>query len=320
MNIQRWIARRETDWRRLDSLLKRVESKGLKSLPAKEITELASLYRSVSADLARAKTYQIDAILTQDLQNLTSRSYVQIYQGSRQQEWQQAKNFYANVFPTIVRETFPYTLLATLIFFIPALIAWWYIWLDPTFVNLVVPQEIITLVRDENKLWMGSIIGTEPLASSNIMINNLSVSFNAVAGGITAGILTVYILAFNGIHIGSIAAFVAQNNLSWPFWAFVFPHGSLELPAIFWSGGAGLLIARGLLFPGRYRRFDAIKYYSSLAAKLVLGIIPMLVIAGIIEGFFSPSPLIPDILKYILGLGIFILLLLYCQRGKHESS
>jgi uncharacterized membrane protein SpoIIM required for sporulation len=314
MNISRWIARRESNWRSLDSLLKRVETKGLKSLPAQEITELASLYRSVSADLARAKTHKLDPILTQDLQNLTSRSYVQVYQGARHQEWQKVKDFYLSGFAQIVRETLPYTLLATVIFLIPALIAWWYAWLDPAFLPLLVPDELITMVRDENKLWMGSIIGQEPLASTNIMTNNLSVSFKAVAGGISAGIFTILILASNGLHIGAIAALVAQNQLAYPFWAFVLPHGSLELPAIFLSGGAGLLIAKGLLLPGRYRRLDSIKYYSAKAAKLVLGIIPMLVIAGIIEGFFSPSPLVPSIVKYLVGVGIFSLLLGYCQR------
>jgi uncharacterized membrane protein SpoIIM required for sporulation len=314
MNISRWIARRESNWRSLDSLLKRVETKGLKSLPAQEITELASLYRSVSADLARAKTHKLDPILTQDLQNLTSRSYVQVYQGARHQEWQKVKDFYLSGFAQIVRETLPYTLLATVIFLIPALIAWWYAWLDPAFLPLLVPDELITMVRDEHKLWMGSIIGQEPLASTNIMTNNLSVSFKAVAGGISAGLFTILILASNGLHIGAIAALVGQNQLAYPFWAFVLPHGSLELPAIFLSGGAGLLIAKGLLLPGRYRRLDSIKYYSAKAAKLVLGIIPMLVIAGIIEGFFSPSPLVPNIVKYLVGIGIFTLLLRYCQR------
>lgn len=315
MNIQRWIARREKDWRRLDTLLKQVETKGFQKLPAREINELASLYRSVSADLARAKTHQVGEILLQDLQNLTSRSYTLIYQGSRHQEWRKLYDFYRWGFPATVRETFAYTLIALIIFLVPGLLAWWYAWQDPVFLSLTVPQDLITKVLDEQELWMGSIVGWEPLASSNIMINNIQVSFNAVAGGITLGILTVYILAFNGLHIGAVAALVSQGNLGYPFWAFVFPHGALELPAIFFAGAAGLLIARGLLFPGKYRRLDALKYYGGKAARLVFGIVPMLVIAGIIEGFFSPSPLILDIFKYVAGIGIFSLLFFYCQQS-----
>ncbi|MBU7583124.1 MAG: stage II sporulation protein M [Nostoc sp. TH1S01] len=317
MNIQRWIARREPNWQRLDALLKQVEKKGLKSARAGEIRELASLYRSVAADLARARTQQIGQTLIQSLQILTTRGYTQIYQGSRRQEWRAALEFYRWGLPSVVQQTFPYIALATSLFLLGAVVAWWYAWQDPTFMSLVVPQQLISQVRDEHKLWMGSIVGVEPLASSSIMINNLSVSFGAVAGGITAGIYTTYLMVFNGLLIGAVGTLVGQNNLAYPFWAFVFPHGALELPAIFFAGGAGLLLARAILFPGKYRRGDALKFYGFQAAQLVFGIVPMLIIAGTIEGFFSPNPNVPDPIKYLVGLGLFVFLVLYCNR-KHR--
>lgn len=319
MNIQRWIARREPNWQRLDMLLRQVEKKGLKSLQAAEIRELASLYRSVSADLARARTNQVGNVLVQDLQRLTSRSYSQIYQGSRRQEWQAVVEFCRWGFPAVVQETFAYTAVATGIFLLGVLVAWWYSWQDPVFMSLIVPEELIVKVRDKGELWMGSIVGWEPLASSGIMINNLLVCFRAIAGGITAGAFTVFVLAFNGLLIGAIATLVGQNNLAYPFWAFVFPHGSLELPAIFLSGGAGLLIGRALLFPGKYTRVDALKFYGYKAAQIVFGIVPMLIVAGTIEGFFSPSPAVPDFLKYLFGIGLFALLVIYCSRKRPEQ-
>ncbi|GBE92400.1 stage II sporulation protein M [Nostoc cycadae] len=314
MNIQRWIARREPNWQRLDTLLKQVEKKGLKSVRAQEIRELASLYRSVAADLARARTQQIGQTLIQSLQNLTTRGYTQIYQGSRRQEWRAALEFYRWGLPSVVQQTFVYIATATALFLLGALVSWWYAWQDPTFMSLVVPQHLISQVRDEHKLWMGSIVGVEPLASSSIMINNLSVSFGAVAGGISAGAYTTYLMVFNGLLIGAVGTLVGQNNLAYPFWAFVFPHGALELPAIFFAGGAGLLLARAILFPGKYRRGDALKFYGSQAAQLVFGIVPMLIIAGTIEGFFSPNPNVPNPIKYLVGLGLFIFLVLYCNR------
>lgn len=314
MNIQRWIARREPNWKRLEVLLEQVEKKGLKSLPAKEIGELASLYRSVSADLARAKTHQVGNGLIQDLQRLTSRGYTQIYQGSRRQEWQAVVEFCRWGFPAIVQQTFGYTAVAFGIFLSAALVGWWFSWQDPAFMSLAVPDHLVEKVRDRGELWMGSIVGIEPLASTNIMINNLSVSFAAVAGGIVGGLGTIYSMALNGLLIGAVGALVGQYNLAYPFWAFVFPHGSLELPAIFLAGGAGLMIARAIVFPGKYRRVDALKLYGFQAAQLVFGIVPMLVIAGTIEGFFSPSPAIPEPFKYLVGLVIFVLLVGYCSR------
>lgn len=318
MNIQRWIARREPNWKRLDALLSQVEKKGLKSLQSPEIRELASLYRSVSADLARARTNQVGNTLVQDLQRLTSRSYSQIYQGSRRQDWQEMVEFCRWGFPAVVQQTLGYIALATAIFLFGALIAWWFSWQDPVFMSLIVPERLIEKVRDRHELWMGSIVGTEPLASTNIMINNLSVCFRAVGGGITAGVYTVFALTVNGLLMGAIGTLVGQNNLAYPFWAFVFPHGSLELPAIFFAGGAGLLIGRALLFPGKYSRLDALKFYGSQAAQLVFGIVPMLIIAGTIEGFFSPSPVIPDPFKYLIGIALFTLLVLYCSRKRAE--
>ncbi|BCL37735.1 stage II sporulation protein M [Nostoc sp. MS1] len=316
MNIQRWVARREANWQRLDALLRKVETKRLKSLKASEIRELASLYRSVAADLARAQTQQVGNILIHNLQSLTSRAYTQIYQGSRRQEWQAVVEFYRWGLPAAIQQTFAYTATATTLFILGLVIAWWYAWQDPTFMSLIVPERLITKVRDEHQLWMGSIVGIEPLASSGIMINNIKVSFGAVAGGITAGAFTVYLMVFNGLLIGAIATLVGQNNLAYPFWAFVFPHGALELPAIFFAGGAGLLLARAILFPGEYRRGDALKLYGSQAVQLVFGIVPMLVIAGIIEGFISPNPRIPEPLKYLLGTSLFMLLFMYCNRQK----
>jgi uncharacterized membrane protein SpoIIM required for sporulation len=315
MNVQRWLARRAEKWQELEVLLQRAEGRGVKSLTALEISNLASLYRSIAADLARAQTNQISPSIIAELQALTSRAYSQVYRGSNRQEAAGILRFYTEELPQVIRETWIYTAIALGIFLVGGLIAWWFAWQDPNFLALIVPQSMIEKVRDKHELWMGSILGTEPLAASGIMINNLSVCFRAVAGGIAASLITVIIMFLNGVLIGGAAALVSQNDLAYPFWAFVFPHGSLELPAIFISGGAGLLIGRGLVFPGQYRRRDALRIYGLQAAKLVMGIVPMLFMAGIIEGFFSPQEVIPSVFKYLVGTGIFIIFIFYCLRN-----
>ena len=314
MNIQRWVARREQTWKQLESLLDRVEKFGIKSLKAKEVQTLASLYRSTSADLARARTHQVGNLLVQNLQMLTTRSYAQIYQGSRRQEWKAVSQFYLWGFPAIVQQTRGYIALATALLLISGWVSWWLAWRDPTFLALVVPPDLISQVRDRQELWMGSILGVEPFASANIMVNNIRVSFSELAGGMTAGLATTYVLLINGVSLGAIAALVAQNNLSYPFWAFVFPHGALEIPAIFFAGAAGFLLARSILFPGQYRRVDALKLYGQQAAQLIFGVVPMLIVAGTIEGFFSPNPAIPSLVKYVTGVGLFVGLVAYLRR------
>ena len=316
MNVQRWIARREAQWQEFDKLLQRAERQGIKSLDAKEIGKLASLYRSVAADLARANTNQIGQTIVQELQALTTRGYSQIYRGSKRQELSEAIDFYLWGLPEVLRQTWGYTAISFGLFLVGAIIAWWFSWQDTSFIPLIVPQAMIEKVRDRHELWMGSILGTEPFAATSIAINNLSVAFRMVGGGIFAGLWTIFALFYNGLLIGAVATLVGQNDLAYPFWAFVFPHGSLELPAIFIAGGGGLLIARGLLFPGRYRRRDALRIYGLQAAQLVMGIVPILLIAGTIEGFFSPQEIIPSPIKYLAGTGIFILFMLYTLRTR----
>jgi len=316
MNLQRWINRKEPLWKELEALLQKINKQGFKSLSATEVRSLSSLYRTVSADLARARTHQLGQTLTHNLQSLTSRAYSQVYQGSRRQDWQAARDFVLWGFPQVVQETGIYIGLATAMFLLGATVAWWYAWRDPAFMALVVPESMIDLVLKQKQLWMGHILGDEPMASSTIMINNLSVTFRAAAGGITAGLFTSYILIFNGILLGAIGVLVAQGGLAYPFWAFVFPHGSLELPAIFISGGAGLLIAKALLFPGDYRRADAFKLYGLQAAKLMFGVVVLLIFAGIIEAFISPQLWLPAPLKYLFGTVLFSALVAYCGRSQ----
>jgi uncharacterized membrane protein SpoIIM required for sporulation len=314
MNVQRWIAARAAKWQELEALLQRVEKQGVKSLNATEITTLASLYRSVAADLARAQTNSMSNALLTELQALTTRAYTQVYRGSNRQELSNLLHFYAWELPQTLRSTWAYTAIATGLGILGYSIAVFYAQRDPSFIGMLIPESLIAKVRDQQELWMGSILGTEPLAASGIMVNNIAVAFRVVAGGITAGLLTVYTLFYNGLMVGAAAALVGKYGLSFPFWAFVFPHGSLEIPAIFIAGGAGLLIARALLWPGAYRRRDALRIYGIQAAKLVMGIVPMLMIAGAIEGFISPQTAIPAIVKYLTGSLIFVLFMLYSLR------
>ena len=330
MNIQRWIAKREPNWQRLDSLLRQIENKGANSLEAKEIWELGNLYRLLKADLIRARTQNLGNSLIINLQTLKNRAYQQIEidieigiginKNSRRKESLGIIQFYRWGLPAIVQQTFPYIALSTALFLLGVLVAAFYSWQDPNFMSLIVPSSIISKVRDDGQLWTGSIAGIEHAACLEIMINNLRISLGAVLGGITAGIFTVYIIVFNGLLIGTVATLVGQNNLAYPFWAFVFPHGSLELTAILLAVAAGLLIAKAIFKPGKYSRLNAIKRHTCQAIQLLFAIVPMLIIAGIIESFFSPNPNIPNPIKYLTGIGLFLLLIIYFRQKPANSE
>src|SRR6185369_3714711 len=126
------------------------------------------------------------------------------------------------------------------------------------------------------------------------------------ASGITV-IGPIWMMLLNGMMLGVVGAATWKAGMALSLWSFVAPHGSLELPAIFIAAGAGFEIARGLLFPGTLPRKASVTEAGGRASKLILGTIPMLLIAGTIEGFFSPTNA-PVAMKFALGGLLFALL------------
>jgi len=141
---------------------------------------------------------------------------------------------------------------------------------------------------EHQKMWTGSLLTMKPLASSAVMTNNLTVTFAAFAYGIVFGLGTFYLLALNGLLFGTVAAACGRAGLSQALWSFVLPHGVLELTAVFIAGGGGLMLGHALIAPGEWSRRDALVANGRRAVQLILGCIPMLVVAGVIEGFVSP--------------------------------
>jgi uncharacterized membrane protein SpoIIM required for sporulation len=220
--------------------------------------------------------------------------------------------FYRETFPQVFHDTLPYTLAACAIFFALAAVGMMMAIADPRFQGYLLGSAMMETI-EKRQMWTHSVVTIKPLASSFIMTNNLTVSFTTFALGITAGLGTIWMLALNGLLFGVVNAACWQVGMSQQLLSFVAPHGVLELPAIFIAGGGGLLLAKGLLFPGNLPRKASLVLEGGRAVRLVLGIIPLLIVAGTIEGFVSPSDL-PVALKYTLAAGLFGLLLLFVMR------
>ena len=146
------------------------------------------------------------------------------------------------------------------------------------------------------------------------------VAIGAFAMGITFAIGTIFILIINGLHLGTIFGACHMHGLARQLLTFVYGHGPLELSAIFICGGGGLLMGKALLFPGRFRRIEALKMISKDAFSLLAGCIPLFLIAGTIEGFVSPQETISATLKYTIGMLSFLTLGLYLLNGITKKS
>jgi uncharacterized membrane protein SpoIIM required for sporulation len=314
----RWTEKRRPYWERLEHLVTASAGRSVSSLSPAQLQELALLYRQTASDLATVREDPTNTTLARYLNQLLGRAHNLIYMGrkaSRRGIW----NFYKDVYPSIFRATFSDTLLAFAIFLAAGIAAFLMGIADPAFPRHLLGPEMMGTI-EKHQMWTHSIVTVKPLASSAIFTNNLSVSFATFALGITAGLGTVWMMLLNGLLMGVVSVACWREGMSLSLWSFVAAHGVLELPAIFIAGGAGFGIARGLLFPGSLPRRESLVQAGAQSVRLVLGTIPMLLIAGFVEGFVSPTDLHPGI-KFLLAAALGTLLVLYLlRRGTPEEQ
>jgi len=288
--------------------MERAQSSGLKSLNRAELRELGLLYRQTASDLGVLRADLSSIHFASYLNQLLARAHNTIYSGHKTNHLAIVL-FYRDTYPQVFRKNFNYCLLAFILFLGGAAIGAGLTLQDPDFRLAIIPPQMVQTI-ERHEMWTHSVVAIKPLASSAITTNNLSVAFVTFAAGITAGLGTMYMVIFNGLLLGVIGVACAQAGMSSQLWSFVAPHGVLELPAIFISSGAGLRIAAGLLFPGVLPRRESLVRAGREGVQLLLGCVPLLLIAGVIEAFLSPTEL-PVSLKFIFAASMFTLLAAY---------
>ena len=301
----------------MENIINQATGRGFSALPFRDLQELALLYRQVAADLATVREDPASARLAEYLNQLLGRAHNMIYMGERRSRGG-IRDFYERVFPETFRSTIDYTALSAALFVAGALIGFLACLGDPSFQRYFLGPRMTETI-DQRKMWTQSVLAMKPLAASGIMTNNLTVAFSTFALGITGGLGTIYMLMFNGLLMGVISAACWQAGMSGKLWSFVAPHGVLELPSVMIAGAAGLMLGRGLLFPGNLARRDSLVLYGGKASRLILGIIPLLVIAGTTEAFISPSPMIPAAAKFALASAFAMLLTIYLSRSGRQA-
>ena len=313
----RWLEKRRAHWTRLEQLVAASGHRSVTALKPAELQELALLYRQSASDLSTVREDPTSTQLAIYLNQLLGRAHNLIYMGRRSDKkgiWA----FYKDTYPRIFRETFGDTFVAFLLFLVAGVAGVLMGISDPGFSHYFLGPHMMQSIEN-HKMWTDSIVTVKPLASSGILTNNMSVAFAAFAAGITAGIGTVWMMLMNGLMMGVVAVACWREGMSLPLWSFVAAHGVLELPAIFIAGGAGLGIAKGMLFPGVLPRRDSLVQAGGKSVRLVLGTIPLLLIAGLVEGFVSPTTIAPG-MKFLLAAALATLLVLYLMGGRNEST
>jgi uncharacterized membrane protein SpoIIM required for sporulation len=289
VTIEEFVGRREAGWRELEQGIRRARRGSLRTLSAEELERFGALYRRAAGDLAIAARDFPDQGVTEYLNGLVTRAHPLLFRGTSPKLGRIA-GFYAVGLPRAIRAAHRYVLASLFLFALGAVAGWVTVLVRPDLVASLVPPQVLDGLS-QGHLGNATLRQFAPALAAFIIQNNVMVSLVALVSGVGLGLPTAYLLASNGWALGTLGAAVHQAGFDAGFWALIVPHGAIEISVIIIAGAAGLMIGDSLLRPGLLRRLDSLTRAASRALVLAVGAAPLLVIAGLIESFVTPSDL-----------------------------
>lgn len=306
MNEQQFIKNNSTTWKELEKFSSRINKKGVKVLTSQEVKAFLHFFRVTSHHLAYARTHYPQSNVINYLNELITKCHSHVYAVKKVSPRALGK-YLGYEFPALLKKYKWYLIGAVGVFTIGLIVGLLLVFYNENNSKLFLPPNILESMKQGKS---GGGDWNDPLMSSQIMVNNITVALKAFVLGITLGIGTIYVLFFNGALLGALTAIVYMYGKPINYWSLILPHGVIELTAIFISGAAGLLVAKNILLPGEYSRWHGLINGAKSAVSLLFGVIVMLIVAGIIEGFFTPMK-IPATSKLFFAAITAIVLIVY---------
>lgn len=284
MDVDAFIAAHQQQWDRLAELVRR---RG--RLTGQEADELVRLYRQVSTHLAIVRSSAPDPALLGTLSGLVARARTAVA-GTREPGWNDVVRFLTVGFPAAVyRHRFWWISVAAVFALVFAVITWWVEANPAVQATVGAPEEIRQLVEHDFENYYSA----NPAGSfaTQVWINNAWIAAACLILGVFLGIPVIYVLWQNVLNIAVSAGLMASAGRLDVFFGLITPHGLLELTAVFVAAGIGLRLGWTVIDPGPLRRADALARAGRSAVGVAVGLVGVLLISGIIEGFVTPSPL-----------------------------
>ncbi|MCL1843378.1 MAG: stage II sporulation protein M [Defluviitaleaceae bacterium] len=305
-----FVAKNQNSWKALETF----NHSGITGLATEDVREFARLFRLASHHLAYAKTHFPHGEVVPYLNRLVGISHNFFYVRDVS-SFGEVKNFFAEILPRTVRETYRYHVLAIAFFVFGVFFAAFYVSGDTSRLSEIMPEGMGFAYGETPDLGDGGITWDGSLMSAFFITNNTAVAFNTFALGVFGGIGSIIILVYNGLVVGGLFGFFhAENADLLVAYSLILPHGVPELSAIFLAGGGGLMLGKGFLLPGEYSRRHSLVIHAKKAVKLIPAIIIMLAAAAFIEGFFTPLPISP-VFKIAFAALIGMGLIAYFLKG-----
>ena len=286
----RFRREREADWQRLEDLLARIERGGASSLTAAEVIALPRAYRATLSALAVARETSLDRGLTDYLEALSTRAYFAIY-ASKVPIRRRVAAFFARGWPEAVRSLWRETLASGVLMGLGALVAYllvasdpdWYYSLTGGMAQGRTPAASTESLREG--LYDSEGVSGLSAFAAYLLNNNARVALFAFALGFAFCVPTVALLIYNGAVLGAFFALYASRNLGTELGGWLLIHGVTELFAIVLAGAAGFRIGLAVAFPGPLTRLASAARAGRQAAAVIAGVVIMLVLAAVIEGY-----------------------------------
>jgi len=313
-------------WAEYDRMVEEARGKGLAAMGETRVSRFAGLYRELAADLARARTYGGSPELLFTLERSVGAGHNLLYRAPASR-WIGFRRWLLGGFPALVRKRWKPVAVAAMLLYLPAVLTFAAVRSDPALGRrlggpvILERAEAAERRQAEGKGYINAEEeGGSAFLFSYIASNNIKVAFGAYAAGITAGVGTALMLVFNGVSMGAATGVFANFGQSLYLWSFLLVHGAIELTAICIAGGAGLWLGSAFLLPGRMTRREALVKRGLESVSMIGGVAAMLVVAGIFEGFVSPSHL-PTAAKLSIAAFLAVGLIIYLAlAGRDEGA
>lgn len=304
-----FVARRRARWQQLDQIL--AQRKALHELPPDLISTAGRLYRTVCADLMRARAAGYGRDIVEHLDQLAGRAHNRLYRASPyriSRLW----DLLARGFPRTLRESWRFVAAAAALFVVPLVIGLLATWANPDLAAEVVPRGQLDMLAQSYA--QGFSAGRSESADTSMagfyVYNNVGIAFRVFATGIFFGLGSAFYLVSNGVMIGATLGYVIAAGAGRNILTFVMGHGAFELTALVISGAAGMRMGYALVRTEGRTRLGSLREEGPPVARLALGAAIMLGIAAVIEGYWSPSS-VPDGVKWGTAGALWVLVMAY---------